>query len=64
MRETALPSPNIGSRGYHLRRVATQVISQLEVAATFYPDGKHPAAATLADFFTAAKAAVDAIKPA
>lgn len=64
MREETLPSPNIGSRGYHLRRVAAQAISQVEVAAGYYPNGKHPDAKALSDFFAACKAAADALVPA
>lgn len=64
MREATLPSPNIGPRGYHLRRIAAQAISQLEVVAARYADGKHPDAGALADFFAACKAAADALKPA
>ena len=63
MRETDLPSPNIGGKGYHLRRIAAQAISQLEVSAPAY-GGSHPSATSLAAFFNAAKAAADAIKPA
>jgi hypothetical protein len=64
MRETDLPSPAIGGKGHHLRRIAAQAISQLEIAARNYPQGKHPSATNLAAFFDAAKAAADAIKPA
>jgi hypothetical protein len=63
MREASLPSPNCGQRGYHLRRIAAQAISQLEVVAPNYPDGKHPAASELRNFFSFcanALAAIDA----
>ena len=63
MRESDLPSPKIGGRGHHLRRVAALAISQLEIAAPGY-GGKHPAAADLAAFFDACKTAADALKPA
>jgi hypothetical protein len=53
MRETALPSPNIGGRGHHLRRVAAQAISQIEVIAPNYPGGLHPQATDLRNFFIA-----------
>lgn len=59
MREDNLPSPNIGSRGFHLRRVAAQSISQLQVVAPNYANGKHPQAATLKAFFLACAAACD-----
>ena len=57
MQESTLPSPDIGSTGYHLRRVAVKAISQLEVVAMNYTNGAHPGAATLASFFTACAAA-------
>ncbi len=63
MRESDLPSPGIGGKGHHLRRIAANAISQIEIAAVGYPDGKHPSAQTLSDFFLAAKAAVDLVKP-
>jgi hypothetical protein len=59
MRDTDLPSPNIGSRGHHLRRVASQAISQLQIAAPGY-GGTHPAATSLRAFFSAA---ADALIP-
>lgn len=61
MIESTLPSPNIGSRGYHLRRVSAQSISQLEVSAQSYTGGVHPDAATLKAFFTACANACDAM---
>ncbi len=60
MRETDLPSPNIGSRGYHLRRVASLALSQMEIAAPYYQNGKHPDAAALKAFFVAC---ADAVTP-
>lgn len=60
MIESALPSPKIGARGYHLRRIAAQSISQLEVSARAYTGGVHPDAATLKAFFTAC---ADALTP-
>lgn len=62
MRESDLPSPNIGARGFHLRRVAAQAISQLEVVAPAY-GGTHPEAQALADFFTACANALADILP-
>lgn len=53
MRETSLPSPDIGGKGHHLRRIAAQAISQLEVVAPNYPGGLHPSATTLRAFFSA-----------
>lgn len=53
MRESDLPSPNIGARGYHLRRIAANAISQLQVSAPSYPGGKHPEGSTLRAFFSA-----------
>jgi len=61
LRETDLPSPNIGSRGYHLRRVMAQAISQLEIAAEHYPNGEHPSAQAFTDFLNAAKSKVDTL---
>lgn len=53
MREKSLPSPGIGSCGYHLRRVAAKAISQIETAARHYAGGKHPEATQLRAFFSA-----------
>lgn len=63
MRLTDLPSPGIGGKGIELQRVVVNAISQLQVVAPNYPLGKHPAATDLHAFFTAALAAVAAIKP-
>lgn len=52
MRESDLPSPDIGARGYHLRRLASQAISQLEISAPAYAGGKHPDATKLRAFFS------------
>lgn len=57
MQEATLPSPDTGSNGYHLRRVAVKNISQLEIVATSYPGNSHPGAVKLADFFDACAAA-------
>ncbi len=51
MRETSLPSPNIGGKGHHLRRIAAQAISALEIIAPKYSTGVHPEAKSLARFF-------------
>lgn len=53
MRESSLPSPDIGGKGHHLRRIAAQAISQLEVVAPKYAGGKHPSATKLRAFFSA-----------
>lgn len=53
MRETDLPSPGIGGKGHHLRRIAANAISQLQVVAPNYPLGQHPSATTLRAFFSA-----------
>jgi hypothetical protein len=62
MRESDLPSPDIGGKGFHLRRITAQAISQLQVGN--YGNGRHPAAVALSAFFAAAKAAADALLPA
>jgi len=64
MQEASLPSPDTGANGYHLRRVAVRAISQLEVVAMSYPDGKHPGAAKLKAFFEAAAAKLVPLIPA
>ncbi len=61
MREDQLPSPDIGQRGYHLRRASALAISQVQIAASYYPSGKHPDAATLRAFFLACATAVDGV---
>lgn len=52
MREFDLPSPNIGGKGHHLRRIAAQAISYLQVNAPAY-GGTHPNANPLRAFFSA-----------
>ena len=61
MRESDLTSPNIGGKGYHLRRIMAQAISQLQVNA--YANGKHPSSVGLSAFLTEALAASDALLP-
>lgn len=61
MRETDLPTPGIGGKGYHLRRILAQGISSIQVNA--YANGKHPAAVTLSAFLADAKTAVDLLLP-
>lgn len=53
MKEAALPSPGVGSKSMHLRRIAANAISALEVTAPKYANGSHPAAEDLVDFFEA-----------
>lgn len=57
MKEASLPSPGVGSKSMHLRRVAANVISQLQVSASKYANGSHPSSTGLAAFFTACAAA-------
>lgn len=53
MRETDLPSAKIGGKGHHLRRIAANAISQLEISALGYADGIHPQGQELSAFFDA-----------
>lgn len=62
MIETALPSPLIGGKGHHLRRLLANVISDLEITAPAY-GGRHPAAVTLKATLDAAVTAVTALLP-
>lgn len=65
MQEANLPSPNLGAKGYHLRRIAANAISHLEVVAQAYADGAAPDADDLVTFFTTcAAAAATTGKPA
>ena len=57
MKETALPTPGVGSKSQHLRRIAANAISALEVSAPKYTLGNHPSAAGLKAFFDACSAA-------
>lgn len=63
MRETDLPSPSIGGKGHHLRRIAVNAISQVQISATAYTNGRHPNAQALSDFFTAAATALAGLVP-
>lgn len=58
MREASLPSPGTGASGYHLRRVSAKDISGIQKIAQKYPNGNHPNAAPLRNFFLACAAAV------
>jgi len=58
MQDYDLPSPDIGSAGLALRRVVAKNISSLEVVALSYPNGKHPGAAKLRQFFLSCAAAL------
>jgi hypothetical protein len=60
MRESALPSPGIGAKGYHLRRIAATAISHIQTNAANYANGKHPNATLLRAFFSAC---ADALAP-
>lgn len=57
MREFDLPSPNIGGKGHHLRRIAAQAISYIQVNAPAF-GGTHPHASDLRAFFSACANAV------
>jgi hypothetical protein len=59
--ESNLPSPDLGSNGFHLRRSAAKNISSLEIAGMGYPNRSHPGAAKLAAFFAACSAAAATI---
>ena len=61
MKESALPTPGVGSKSQHLRRIATSVISSLEVTAPKYTNGSHPSATALKAFFDACSAAANEI---
>ena len=57
MKESALPTPGVGSRSQHLRRLLATTISSLEVTAPKYTNGQHPASVQLVACLTAALAA-------
>ena len=60
MKESTLPSPNIGSTGFHLRRVAAKAISEIQTTCARSGESTHPNASTLRAFFsTCANALVD-----
>jgi len=61
MREAALPSPDLGATGYHLRRIMAQAISYIEVNQ--YANAKHPAAKAFSDFLASCKTTVDSYLP-
>lgn len=52
MREFDLPSPSIGGKGHHLRRIAATAISYIQVQAVAR-GGTHPSASKLRAFFSA-----------
>lgn len=60
MRDTDLPSPNMGSEGFHLRRLVAKVVNSMSVVAPNYAYA-HPSKTELIAFFTATIAAVNAI---
>lgn len=57
MKEASLPSPGVGSKSMHLRRIAANAISALEMIAPKYANGSHPGAEDLVAFFDACSAA-------
>ena len=60
MRESNLPSPNIGATGFHLRRVAAKAISEIQSTCSRTGESTHPNANELRAFFSyCAKAQVD-----
>lgn len=61
MKDTALPTPGVGSKSQHLRRIAAQMISSFEVTAPKYANGSHPGAAALKAFFDACSVAASAV---
>lgn len=61
MKEASLPSPGVGSKSMHLRRIAANALSALEVVAPKYSGSSHPSAAGLATFFTACATAATEI---
>lgn len=61
MKEASLPSPGVGSKSMHLRRIAVNAISSLEITAPKYTGGAHPSAAGLKAFFDACSAAAATI---
>lgn len=63
MRESDLPSPSIGGKGHHLRRISANAIGQIEIAATGYSNGRHPQAQKLKDYFDACSAALTNLVP-
>ncbi|WCA46300.1 hypothetical protein [Caulobacter phage ERS] len=58
MQEFSLPSPGIGGKSHHLRRIAAQAISYIESNGPAYTNGKHPSAYDLKVFFDACSTAV------
>lgn len=64
MKEASLPSPGVGAKSMHLRRIAANAISSLEKVASKYSNGINPNAAALSTFFAACKAAADALAKA
>lgn len=62
MREQDLPSPVPTPEGFHLRRVAVRVLSQMQLASRGRANG-HPNAEQLKAFFTACVAEADKYVP-
>lgn len=57
MKEASLPSPGVGSKSMHLRRIVANAISAFEITAPKYTNGAHPGATALVAFLAAAQAA-------
>lgn len=62
MREFDLPSPSIGGKGHHLRRIAAAAISYIQVNAPAH-GGTHPMAGKLRKFFSACADALAVYDP-
>ena len=62
MREQDLPSPIGTPEGFHLRRIALRVLSQMQLANRGRTNG-HPKAAQLSAFFAACKTEADKYVP-
>lgn len=58
MKEANLPSPGVGQRGFHLRRLMAQIISDLQIREDKTDNGVAPAAADLLAFMNACNAAI------
>lgn len=58
MQDYELPSPDIGGKGFHLRRIAANAITQNEISALNYTGGVHPSRTVFAKFFASCLDAV------
>lgn len=59
MKEASLPSPGVGSKSMHLRRIMANAISAIEISAPKYTDGIHPSATSFLAFLNACVAVVN-----